>query len=664
MTAVKASQNRFSPLISPLKTTTTVKHSVIRSATANTTQNKPKDVNFQGPSCTDTGKMKSVNEINGIPVLDLSEGGPEKLNEVWMVKQHGRSVPVMKTIAEEEDLSSLLQFTHEDVKQEVEFWNNSVFCYILGANPPTEVIEGFVYRIWSQFGIDRVSFLDNGIFIVRFTKYENREALLHSGYYMFDNKPVVIHPWVAETELIKEKVDIVPVWAKLSGIPLKLWGACLPKIAGLVGKFIRMDDATADKIRLSFARVMVEVPFNQKLPDKVRFLDESGQKPQNDSGSVDPPPAFTPTVKATPAKQIMWVSRQENMVGVRLSGRFSKYTFMDVLNNYATPRARVEKQWKVPPPANLIMHSIGFWNVRGLNDLNKQKIFKWFMHNNGVGLFDLLETKLKPSKLLNKMTTICDGWSVSTNCSWHKGGRIWILWNPTCFDVQFLNYNAQHIHMLVHSKVDDKSFYLTMIYAFNDLNERTVLWRMLKDLASTCNIPWLWVGDFNTVLSPIERLGGNTTEAEMEHFQECVSLCEMEDIQATGALFTWSNKQAPNERVYSRLDRAMGNPEWMTQFGDYVAHFHPEGMFDHCPYTIVNRKAEFGGKTSFKYFNMWGISENFKPSVEGIWRQSYKGTKMFRVVKKLKALKPILKNLNKTCFFDIENSTIIAGTVL
>ncbi|XP_074304572.1 uncharacterized protein LOC141639314 [Silene latifolia] len=111
----------------------------------------------------------------------------------------------------------------------------------------------------------------------------------------------------------------------------------------------------------------------------------------------------------------------------------------------------------------------------------------------------------------------------------------------------------------------------------------------------------------------------------MEHFQDCVSICCMEDIVATGALFTWSNKQAPRERVYSRLDRAMGNLEWFEQFGDSVAHFHPEGLFDHCPCT---------------------------------------GTKMFGIVKRLKALKPILKALNRECFSDIENNTNIASLAL
>ncbi|XP_074305864.1 uncharacterized protein LOC141641086 [Silene latifolia] len=256
----------------------------------------------------------------------------------------------------------------------------------------------------------------------------------------------------------------------------------------------------------------------------------------------------TPAIKSTPAKHIMRMIRQNRIVGVRLSRKFSPYTFMDALKSNSATQGGV-------------------------------KVVKWFMHNNGVGLFGLLETKLKPGNLLKKNTSICDGWSVSTNCSWHKGGRIWVLWKPSLFDIQFLSYSAQHIHMLVHSQIDDKRFYLTFIYSYNDLNGRIELWHFLKKFSEECNAPWLWLGDFNTVLSPVERLGGSTSDAEMEHFQDCVSICCMEDIAATVALFTWSNKQAPVDRVYSRLDRAMGNQEWFEHFGDSVAHFHPEGLF-------------------------------------------------------------------------------------
>ncbi|XP_074277732.1 uncharacterized protein LOC141601356 [Silene latifolia] len=185
---------------------------------------------------------------------------------------------------------------------------------------------------------------------------------------------------------------------------------------------------------------------------------------------------------------------------------------------------------------------------------------------------------------------------------WHKDGSIWVLWKPTLFDIQFLSYSAQHIHMLVHSQTDDKRFYLTFIYAYNDLNGRTELWNFLKKFSEECTAPWLWLGDFNTVLSPVERLGGSTSDAEMEHFQDCVSTCCMEDIAATSALFTWSNKQAPV---------------------DSVAHFHPEGLFDHCPCTIMDRNSEIHGRKSFKYFNMWGAAPTFKSLVSASWSKSY-----------------------------------------
>ncbi|XP_074300264.1 uncharacterized protein LOC141631500 [Silene latifolia] len=194
--------------------------------------------------------------------------------------------------------------------------------------------------------------------------------------------------------------------------------------------------------------------------------------------------------------------------------------------------------------------------------------------------------------------------------------------------------------MKVESKVDGKKFLLTMIYAHNDFYERIELWQFLKDVALKCNEPWLWAGDFNTVLTPVERLDGNTTDVEMEHFQEC----------------------EPIHRVYSRLDRVMGNHE--VEYGDYMAHFHPEGIFDHCPCTIVHKRTELSGRRSFKYFNIWGQSQNFKECVKSVWDRRYSSTKMYQLVKKMKALKPVLKSLNKNCFADIETSFNITSALL
>ncbi|XP_074283509.1 uncharacterized protein LOC141608057 [Silene latifolia] len=545
-------------------------------------------------------------ELTRIPVLNLTEDGADQSG--WKHRKNGKDVPIMEPIIEDEELCDLLQFTSEDIKTEVDFWSTAVYGYILGANPPWEM--SFVYGEWH--------------FLVRIKTLTQKENLLNSGPYLFENKPIILRPWSKDVDLIKEKVDKVPVWVKLYGIPIKFWGDCLPSIAGLVGKFVRKDLATQDKTRLSFARVMVELTIDQVLKEKVRFLDEGG-----------------------------------HVVDVRIEYEWKPMSFSICKGlGHGSQHCRKAKPKPVIKPGPTKVKPQKVWRP-----VQKTVVSTVFDHPTAIftpEVFPPLASMVKSTPASN----LCEGWSVSTNSSWHNGGRIWIFWKPECFQVQFLSYSAQHINMKVISRTDDKEFLLTMIYAFNGVDERHSLWDFFKQTATTCNEPWIWLRDFNTVLSPIERLGGNSTEQEMEQFQECTSLCCMDDIQATGALYTWSNKQAPQDRVYSRLDRAMGNLEWMAAYGNYNAHFHPEGLFDHCPCTIIDRTSDTKCRRNFKYFNMWGQSELFNPCVANVWNRRKEGTKMFQVVKKLKELKPDLKQLNKNCFSDIETSFNVTGMLL
>ncbi|XP_074305627.1 uncharacterized protein LOC141640848 [Silene latifolia] len=231
------------------------------------------------------------------------------------------------------------------------------------------------------------------------------------------------------------------------------------------------------------------------------------------------------------------------------------------------------------------MNNIGFWNVRGLNSVHKQNTVKWFLYNKDVGLFGLLETKINGRNVHNVTSTMLDGWCVTTNSHYRKGGRVWIMWRPNLFDVLVDQYDAQFIHTRVTSRISQQYFWLTLVYAFNDGTDRRELWSNLGVIAGRCQGPWAIVGDFNTVINPMERLGGNTKKSDMDEFIECLDECGMTDIAATGAYYTWNNKQEPSTRVYSRLDRFLINQEWLNGYPDMRSHFHPEGLFDHCPCT-------------------------------------------------------------------------------
>ncbi|XP_074277933.1 uncharacterized protein LOC141601538 [Silene latifolia] len=201
---------------------------------------------------------------------------------------------------------------------------------------------------------------------------------------------------------------------------------------------------------------------------------------------------------------------------------------------------------------------------------------------------------------------------------------------------------------------------MTIIYAFNGVGDRESLWLNLRNIAKQVNAPWAIWGDFNCVLQDNERLGGRVTEAETDPFHDCIQECGVMDIVATGAFCTWNNKQPPETRVYSRLNRWLVNQVWMDKFSDYIANFLPEGQFDHNPCLVS--KSPLGGNQHrpFKYFNMWSVADGFQDCVSQVWQNEFSGTKMYKVVKKLKLLKPDLKKLNKAHFSDIENKADIA----
>lgn len=59
---------------------------------------------------------------------------------------------------------------------------------------------------------------------------------------------------------IRDMLRALPIWVKLSQLPLHLWGVkSLGKIGNAIGNTMFTDECTAGKLRVTYARLMVEV---------------------------------------------------------------------------------------------------------------------------------------------------------------------------------------------------------------------------------------------------------------------------------------------------------------------------------------------------------------------------------------------------------------------
>uniref|UniRef100_A0A803P5S5 DUF4283 domain-containing protein n=1 Tax=Cannabis sativa TaxID=3483 RepID=A0A803P5S5_CANSA len=151
-----------------------------------------------------------------------------------------RSVIVVRNLFSNSGCNKV-KITNDDIQEEVDFWKPSIVCYVLGANPPLAVFEGFVRRMWTD-KVERVGLLSYGIYIIRFYSVESRDDVLRGD-----------------------------------DLELKYWGErSLFKIIGQIGKPVMVDEATKNREKLSFPRVLIEVSIKQDLPEMIEFEDENG----------------------------------------------------------------------------------------------------------------------------------------------------------------------------------------------------------------------------------------------------------------------------------------------------------------------------------------------------------------------------------------------------
>ena len=150
-----------------------------------------------------------------------------------------------------------------------------MICCVLGANPPYEVIAGFINRIWKDFSIDKILLVKKGLFLVRFNELQDAMTVAHKGFYHFDNKPFIVKAWNPELDINVDAISALPIWVRLPELDIKYWGLqSLSKIGSMLGIPLKTDKYTKEKLMLKYARLLVEMPLDGEFPEYIDFANE------------------------------------------------------------------------------------------------------------------------------------------------------------------------------------------------------------------------------------------------------------------------------------------------------------------------------------------------------------------------------------------------------
>ncbi|XP_058766248.1 uncharacterized protein LOC131639814 [Vicia villosa] len=93
--------------------------------------------------------------------------------------------------------------------------------------------------------------------------------------------PLLVREWRPDFNLHNDLLQTFPLWVKLPNLPLYLWGEnSLNKIGSALGDPIVTDECTANRLCISYARILVEIDITKELPTEITIRNTHGEKMQ------------------------------------------------------------------------------------------------------------------------------------------------------------------------------------------------------------------------------------------------------------------------------------------------------------------------------------------------------------------------------------------------
>ncbi|XP_020243171.1 uncharacterized protein LOC109821392 [Asparagus officinalis] len=629
---------------------------------------------------------------------DQSVGGLDEEEDSIIMNSTGpQGAKKKKSIAK---ILNAILVKKREVLQESPGQKNLILRMVLGLNIRFKAMEVYVKKIWANIATLDIFILKPGIFLFKFENKDEMTEILENGPWFFGYRPLSLKPLSIGDDYEKINDCVYPVWILLPALKLNLWNAkmllvvqlplklnlwnakSISKIASAVGRPITIDKLTANKQRLAYARVLVEVSMPSPLPDCITLKGPDGKlfnqkilyelKPRccNQCKLVGHDTLYCkrfPRVQrlvpkiAVPAVQNAQKVSNPSIIPVHVSSvnenlpKIQTTTTLDLLNN-SMHMLNISQRSGGKDKASAISLSCKFLSKLECLEKISNKIKR-----KGCLLILMMYKESKYAEYHNFQG--CTVW-----CNPHDVQGEQVCRIPQFSGLHSLVHgvHAQHTDpmqnttifrvaqsgawSLLETKIKDtllpgitrkiaktwnwmsnvrssmKSFdgkldcVISSIYGFNHLYARKVLWSDLKPIHQTVgSTPWLLCGDFNSITSNEEKIGGSMlTDFDTEDFRAFINDCQLAHLKTIGQV-----------------------------------QFLVPKISDHSPGLITVSEECSQGKRPFKIFKMWKKHDCFLPTVANAWQQRIKGGAMFSVCLKLKNLKIALKDINRKFFYNI-----------
>lgn len=142
-----------------------------------------------------------------------------------------------------------------------------------------EALENSVGRIWYPLRGVECKTMGKNIFLIKFLQPSGKRKALEEGPWMFRDEALVFEEFDPRKTLEEYKFSSMPVWIRVSGLPLGMLNASAGELIGdQVGEFMDAEVAVDAVSRLRILRVRVRINIGEPLWRGINVHDEEKQR--------------------------------------------------------------------------------------------------------------------------------------------------------------------------------------------------------------------------------------------------------------------------------------------------------------------------------------------------------------------------------------------------
>ncbi|KAG4958281.1 hypothetical protein JHK87_034914 [Glycine soja] len=429
-------------------------------------------------------------------------------------------------------------------------WGHSLIGYVAGRFPGKKALLECCQKWGVKFSY---STHESDWLAFKFDSGDDMNHVLSVGPNFIFQRPLLLKVMPSFFDFGNEELSKIPVWVKLRNLPLELWN---PQALGKILALVEVD-ASLDLIE----EVCFKLPIGQTFIQKIEYKNRpsfctrckmighrlakckvvSIVKQDNKTTTSEGPTTGSPSVQSQDAEVVAFTKTnptnpfgkpKEDQIGLSTQPCMQQPQAYDNILALQTPfdisgvetskSSLHQDSTKDPDSVRVRERSvsqnkkscrggsfsskpmiIASWNIRGFNLPLKHHAMQKFLHNKGVNVMAILETKLNTISEENTLKRKFGDWNFSLNFASHNVGRILILWK----------FDKQAVPSFLH------------------------------------------IRRFNSILSPNDCFNSIDISAyEMQDFAACCSEPGLGNLNSHGSMYTWTNG-----RVWSKLDRALYN---------------------------------------------------------------------------------------------------------